>query len=129
MGANSKMKYLVLQVHYASTDHIEPQGDDSGVILQYTQQEQPKTAGVLLLGTGGSAPAHSTTYFETACQIQDSRAIHPFAFRTHTHSLGRQSITATDPLDLSGREINCSAENNFNEGEREISLLLQPAIQ
>ena len=129
VGANSKIKYLVLQVHYASTDYIEPQGDDSGVILQYTEQEQPKTAGVLLLGTGGSAPAHTTTYFETACQIEDSRAIHPFAFRTHTHSLGRQNITETDPPVLSGLEINCSAENNFNEGEREISLLLQPAIQ
>ena len=96
VGANSKIKYLVLQVHYASTDYIEPQGDDSGVILQYTQQEQPKTAGVLVLATGGRAPAHTTTNFETACQIQDSRAVHPFAFRTHTHSLGRQSITATD---------------------------------
>ena len=121
------MKYLVLQVHYASTDYIEPQGDDSGVFLQYTELEQPKTAGVLLLGTGGSAPAHTTTYFETACQIQDSRAVHPFAFRTHTHSLGRQNIRATDPLVLSGLEINCSAENNFNDGERERDLIIAPA--
>merc|ERR1712066_50362 len=36
-----------------------------------------------------TAPAHSTTYFETACEIEDQRQIHPFAFRTHTHSLGR----------------------------------------
>ena len=27
-------------------------------------QEMPRTAGVLLMGTGGSAPPHSTTYFE-----------------------------------------------------------------
>ena len=26
------------QVHYASVDHIPPEGDDSGVFLQYTEQ-------------------------------------------------------------------------------------------
>ena len=88
VGGGSSIKYLVLQVHYASTDYIDAAGDDSGVILRYTEQELPKTAGVLLMGTGGSAPAHSTTYFETSCDIEDSRVIHPFAFRTHTHSLG-----------------------------------------
>lgn len=89
VGGDSSIKYLVLQVHYASTDYIDAAGDDSGVILRYTEQELPKTAGVLLMGTGGSAPAHSTTYFETSCDIEDSRVIHPFAFRTHTHSLGK----------------------------------------
>ena len=49
----------------------------------------PRTAGVLLLGTGGSMPAHSTTYFETACAVEDQREVPPFAFRTHTHSMGR----------------------------------------
>ena len=88
VGGDTNIKYLVLQVHYASTDYIDADGDDSGVILQYTEQQQPKTAGVLLLGTGGSAPAHSTTFFETSCDIEDPRTIHPFAFRTHTHSLG-----------------------------------------
>ena len=48
----------------------------------------PKTAGVLLLGTGGFAPAHTTTFFETACMMDDEREIHPFYFRTHTHKLG-----------------------------------------
>jgi peptidylglycine monooxygenase len=89
VGRDSAVKYLVLQVHYASVDHIPQEGDDSGVFLQYTEQEMPRTAGVLLMGTGGSAPPHSTTYFETACKIEDQREIHPFAFRTHTHSLGR----------------------------------------
>ena len=70
-------------------DFIDPAGDDSGVFLQYTEQEQPKAAGILLLGTSGSAPPRTTTFFETSCEIQDSRTIHPFAFRTHTHSLGK----------------------------------------
>ena len=57
----------------------------------------PKTAGVLLLGTGGFAPAHTTTFFETACMMDDEREIHPFYFRTHTHKLGT--------LDLDIKEI------------------------
>jgi len=88
VGADSSIKYLVLQVHYAHVDKIGS-GDKSGVIVEYTEVEQPKTAGVLLLGTGGFAVAHSTTYFETACQLEDDRDIHPFAFRTHTHGLGK----------------------------------------
>jgi peptidylglycine monooxygenase len=89
VGADSNVKYLVLQVHYASTQYIPSTGDDSGVFLQYSEQEMPKTAGVLLMGTGGSAPPHSTTFFESSCDIEDERKIHPFAFRTHTHILGR----------------------------------------
>ena len=67
---------------------IPEEGDSSGIFLHYTRHPQPKTAGVLLLGTSGFAPAKSTTFFETACQMNDDREIHPFAFRTHTHSLG-----------------------------------------
>ena len=68
--------------------HLEI-GDDSGVVLHYTKKEQPQTAGVILLGTGGMAPGHTPTFFETACSVDDPRPIHPFAFRTHTHSLGQ----------------------------------------
>jgi len=89
VGGDSSIKYLVLQVHYGHLDHIPVSGDDSGVFLEYTETEQPKTAGVLLLGTGGFALPHSTTYFETSCEIEDPRTMHPFAFRTHTHSLGK----------------------------------------
>ena len=67
---------------------IPKDGDSSGIFLHYTHHPQPKTAGVFLLGTSGYAPRHSTTYFETACEMDDDREIHPFAFRTHTHSLG-----------------------------------------
>ena len=42
VGADSNIKYLVLQVHYASVANIPPEGDDSGVFLQYTDEEQPK---------------------------------------------------------------------------------------
>ena len=54
--------------------------------------EQPKTAGVILLGTGGQAPPHTTTFFETACEMEDPRTIHPLAFRTHAHALGKITL-------------------------------------
>ncbi|CAB4059208.1 PHM [Lepeophtheirus salmonis] len=89
VGKGTTIKFLVLQVHYAHLDMILPSGDDSGVYIKFTDKYQPKEAGVLLLGTGGFAPAHSTTFFETSCEVRDDREIHPFAFRTHTHGLGR----------------------------------------
>lgn len=89
IGKGSSIKYLVLQVHYGKLDNLPSSGDDSGVFLQFTEKPQPKVAGVLLLGTGGLAPPHSTTFFETACEIDDPRVIHPFAYRVHTHSLGK----------------------------------------
>lgn len=49
---------------------------------------QPKSAGVLLMGTGGRISANSVEYMETACKINEDKVIYPFAFRTHTHALG-----------------------------------------
>lgn len=48
-----------------------------------------KQAGVLLLGTGGYIPPNKVEHMETLCDIRENKTIHPFAYRTHTHSLGR----------------------------------------
>jgi hypothetical protein len=69
-------------------DHSICQTSILPLLSEYTSRPQPKTAGVLLLGTGGSIPAHTTTFFESACEIDDERTIHPFAYRVHTHGLG-----------------------------------------
>jgi peptidylglycine monooxygenase len=47
-----------------------------------------KEAGVLLLGTGGSIQPMSEEKMETSCMINEKKVLHPFAYRTHTHSLG-----------------------------------------
>lgn len=88
VGKDSPIKYLVLQVHYM---HAFEQGklDDSGVIIEYTLRHMPKQAGVLLLGTAGSIPAKKTENMEVACQINEKKTIYPFAYRTHTHALGK----------------------------------------
>lgn len=49
---------------------------------------QPKAAGVYLLGTAGAINPKSTEFMESACAMDENKVIHPFAFRTHTHSLG-----------------------------------------
>lgn len=48
-----------------------------------------KQAGVLLLGTAGLIPPMSIQHMETTCSIDEDKVIHPFAFRVHTHSLGK----------------------------------------
>ncbi|XP_049873916.1 peptidylglycine alpha-hydroxylating monooxygenase [Pectinophora gossypiella] len=88
IGKNSPIKYLVLQVHYM---HKFPEGltDDSGVFLKYTRAPMTRQAGVILLGTRGVIPQNSVEHMETACRITEGKVIHPFAFRTHTHALGK----------------------------------------
>lgn len=88
-GPDSDIDWLVLQVHYASIDHIPEKGDESGVILHYTNFPLPKSAGVIYTGTSGRFPAQTTTYSECACTLDTDKVIHPFAFRVHTHNLGR----------------------------------------
>ncbi|XP_043241915.1 peptidylglycine alpha-hydroxylating monooxygenase-like [Amphibalanus amphitrite] len=90
IGGATKVKYLTLQVHYADVSLFQDgkTKDDSGVFLTYTTNPQPKSAGVLLMGTGGYIFPNSEEHMETACDITEDTVLHPFAFRTHTHQLG-----------------------------------------
>uniref|UniRef100_A0A1Q3FR79 peptidylglycine monooxygenase n=1 Tax=Culex tarsalis TaxID=7177 RepID=A0A1Q3FR79_CULTA len=91
VGKDSPIKYIVLQVHYAHIDKFKDGTtyDDSGIFLHYTLKTMTKQAGVLLLGTGGYIPPQKVEHMETLCDIRENKTIHPFAYRTHTHSLGR----------------------------------------
>ncbi|XP_047520481.1 peptidylglycine alpha-hydroxylating monooxygenase [Pieris napi] len=89
IGQDSPIKYLVLQVHYM-TKFPEGKTDNSGVFLKYTQETMPRQAGVILLGTSGVIPPDSVEHMETACIMKEEKVIHPFAFRTHTHGLGKK---------------------------------------
>ena len=89
-GPNSDVRWLVLQVHYASVKYVPPDGDTSAVNLFYTKESQPKQAGVFLMWTRGSIPAHSVTEMDVTCPMEEkNKVIHPFAFRVHTHELGQ----------------------------------------
>lgn len=41
------------------------------------------------MGTAGRIKPRSLESMETACPILEDKALHPFAFRTHTHELGK----------------------------------------
>lgn len=85
VGGETRNKYIVLQVHYM---HSMNQKDSSGVRVESTTEEQPRTAATLLLATGGQIPAKSTEELEAACVIDEPVEIHPFAYRVHTHRHG-----------------------------------------
>lgn len=92
VGGESGINYLVLQVHYKDvTTFLPPHNDkdSSGITMTVTAIPQQRRAGVYLLGTGGQIPAHNTVYMETACMYTENFDIHPFAFRTHAHTLGQ----------------------------------------
>lgn len=50
---------------------------------------RPNLAGILMLGTGGYIPPNSVTKMDVACEMKEDKIIYPFAYRTHTHSLGK----------------------------------------
>ncbi|XP_045481412.1 peptidylglycine alpha-hydroxylating monooxygenase isoform X2 [Harmonia axyridis] len=103
VGQNTSIKYLVIQLHYS---HKLP-GDDldsSGLTLLYTETPLNKLAGVLLLGTGGEIAPQTITHLEVDCSINEGKVIHPFAYRVHTHSLGRVVSGYTINRDEYGRD-------------------------
>ncbi|KAJ8664331.1 hypothetical protein QAD02_005993 [Eretmocerus hayati] len=90
VGKDSPLKYLVLQVHYAHIESfMDGSTDDSGINLLYTKEPKNKLAGVYLMGTMGGIAPKTVEYMETACPLRENKTIHPFAYRTHTHSLGK----------------------------------------
>ncbi|XP_075166835.1 peptidylglycine-alpha-hydroxylating monooxygenase [Haematobia irritans] len=90
VGSDSPIKYIVLQVHYASIAKFKDGStDDSGVFIRYTEKPMDKLAGVLLMGTAGMIPPMSVEHMETSCEISENKTIYPIAYRTHTHSLGK----------------------------------------
>ncbi|GAB1605137.1 probable peptidylglycine alpha-hydroxylating monooxygenase 1 [Argonauta hians] len=92
IGGDSNVQYLVVQVHYKKVDKFIPPKngtDSSGVVLSVTDQPMRRRAGVYLLGTAGVLPRRSTIYMETACLYNEKINLHPFSYRTHTHTHGK----------------------------------------
>jgi peptidylglycine monooxygenase len=89
VGAETRNRFLVLQVHYMHPPSVG-ESAQQGVRVHSTVEPQPKTAATLLMVTGGTIPAHSLgEQLEVACVVDEPVALHPFAFRVHTHAHGR----------------------------------------
>ncbi|VVC38980.1 Copper type II, ascorbate-dependent monooxygenase-like, C-terminal,Peptidylglycine alpha- [Cinara cedri] len=89
VGLGTQNNYLVLQVHYHRIFQ-EGETDNSGIFLHYTEKQLEKQAGVYLLATDGIIPPNSFENLETSCPLLETgKVIHPFAYRVHTHQLGK----------------------------------------
>ncbi|XP_077441670.1 peptidyl-glycine alpha-amidating monooxygenase isoform X3 [Vanacampus margaritifer] len=91
VGRNSGMSYFVLQIHYGDVSVFRDHHKDcSGLTLRITSTPQPFIAGIYLLMSMDTVikPGNRVTNADIACDYT-SYPIYPFAFRTHTHRLGK----------------------------------------
>ncbi|XP_013870563.1 peptidyl-glycine alpha-amidating monooxygenase A [Austrofundulus limnaeus] len=91
VGKNSGMSHFVLQIHYGDVSAFRDHHRDcSGLSLKMTTKRQPFIAGIYLLMSVDTIipPGKKVTNSDIACDYT-SYPIYPFAFRTHTHRLGK----------------------------------------
>ncbi|KFD53169.1 copper type II ascorbate-dependent monooxygenase domain protein [Trichuris suis] len=91
IGGNSSIDYLVLQMHY-NLQFIGNVVDYSGVTLKVTTNSPLFLAGVYLLAADASQsipPKKAEFALNMSCLYEEDAIIHPFAYRTHAHALGR----------------------------------------
>ncbi|XP_063066156.1 peptidyl-glycine alpha-amidating monooxygenase B isoform X3 [Engraulis encrasicolus] len=91
VGGDTHITHFVLQLHYGDISAFKDHHRDcSGLTLTMTSKPQPFIAGIYLMMSVDSVilPGKRVTNADIACSY-DSFAMHPFAFRTHTHHLGQ----------------------------------------
>ncbi|XP_056393506.1 peptidyl-glycine alpha-amidating monooxygenase isoform X3 [Hyla sarda] len=91
VGGNSGINYFVLQVHYGDIKAFQDKHKDcTGVTVDITLKKQPLIAGIYLLMSMDTVipPGEKAVHSDIACAYERP-TMHPFAFRTHTHSLGQ----------------------------------------
>ncbi|XP_032069288.1 peptidyl-glycine alpha-amidating monooxygenase isoform X2 [Thamnophis elegans] len=91
VGGETGSKYFVLQVHYGDIGAFKDKHKDcSGVTLQLTNQKQPLIAGMYLMMSVDTVipPGEKVVNADIACHYK-KYPMHPFAYRVHTHHLGK----------------------------------------
>ncbi|XP_067290139.1 peptidyl-glycine alpha-amidating monooxygenase B isoform X2 [Pseudorasbora parva] len=91
VGGDTRINYFVLQIHYGDVNNFKDHHRDcSGLTLRMTSKPQPFIAGIYLMMSLDTVipPGKKVTNADIACTYK-SLPMHPFAFRTHTHSLGK----------------------------------------
>ncbi|KAM9306556.1 peptidyl-glycine alpha-amidating monooxygenase B [Pholidichthys leucotaenia] len=91
VSRNSTLSYFVLQIHYGDVSAFRDHHKDcSGLTLRMTTKPQPFIAGIYLLLSMDAVipPGKKVTNADVACDYT-SPPMYPFAFRTHTHGLGK----------------------------------------
>lgn len=89
VGPNTSVRYLILQVHYATS---LPDGvlDKSGLSLRLTQTRQKYTAGIFILANSHAVipPKMPKFSVDVSCPYYGPRPMYTFAYRVHAHKLG-----------------------------------------
>ncbi|XP_077099431.1 peptidyl-glycine alpha-amidating monooxygenase B isoform X2 [Siphateles boraxobius] len=91
VGGDTNINYFVLQIHYGDVNNFRDHHRDcSGLTLRMTSKPQPFIAGIYLMMSLDTVipPGKKVTNADIACTYT-SFPMYPFAFRTHTHSLGK----------------------------------------
>ena len=77
----------LLQVHYSS---VRPPADRSGVRLKLTDAALPFSAGMMMFASYFTIPPGLPSHHvPTRCCYSGFEPTHGFAYRVHTHALGR----------------------------------------
>ncbi|XP_065060202.1 LOW QUALITY PROTEIN: peptidylglycine alpha-amidating monooxygenase-like [Rhopilema esculentum] len=91
VGPSTKIKYLVLQVHYGKVDKFVGTNlkDYSGVAMDVTKRKLTLHAGIFILAEGfASIPPHEKKWhLDTGCPYEGQATLYPFAVRVHAHHL------------------------------------------
>ena len=87
IGAN-EIDYLQIQVHYRT---VITTPDQTQLLLKITSDQLPNSAGVFLMASDKVViPANAKTIIgNVSCLYTDNSELHPFAYRTHAHMLGK----------------------------------------
>ncbi|XP_041372877.1 peptidyl-glycine alpha-amidating monooxygenase B-like [Gigantopelta aegis] len=91
VGGRSGVKTIVLQVHYAHAFEESEENDFSGIKIYLTKQKQTFVAGIFLLMSYRITipPNTAKVHSDISCEYDLEKTMHPFAYRTHAHGLGR----------------------------------------
>ncbi|XP_064390589.1 peptidyl-glycine alpha-amidating monooxygenase-like isoform X2 [Halichondria panicea] len=95
IGPSVKVMSLVIQIHYGHPETVpdlEATSQES-VVLHTSKERQKNVAGIYIMGGTNSLEAGKKEVFsDSACKFAGPNNIYPFAFRTHSHSLGHQIV-------------------------------------
>lgn len=87
VGPGSGFNQLVLQVHYLTA---RPANDSSGVRIRFSTHATPMSAGVIAFASLFTIPPGRDEYdVVNHCCYRGYEPINTFAFRVHTHWMGR----------------------------------------
>ncbi|BDA41933.1 probable peptidyl-glycine alpha-amidating monooxygenase [Coccomyxa sp. Obi] len=87
VGQGTGTRHLVLQVHYT---HMRPPGDKSGMRLKLTDAPLPFSAGMMMYASYFQIPPKKSSHLvPTKCCYAGFEPAYGFAYRVHTHALGR----------------------------------------